>query len=100
MSSQSTRAGGRSGTYATKYSGAVSALNATVPGIEWRLQEIRPAHGKDGLRPRVEVDENGGLPRDENGNYVVAKDSMGNTVYESKYVEAYSLVQSFGHDDL
>jgi len=100
ISSQSTRTGGRAGTYATKDAVAVSALNATVPGFERRLQEIRRAHGKDGLRPRVEVDENGRLRRDENGNYVVAKDSMGNTVYESKYVEAYSLVQSFGHDEL
>lgn len=63
ISSQSTRSSGRAQNYAKKDAVAISASNATVPGFERRLQEIRRAH-------------------------------------KSKNVQAYSLVQSFGHDEL
>lgn len=92
ISSQSTRTSGRAQTYAKKDAVAITAVNATAPMFEQRLQEIRAAHGKSGSRPKVVVDEE--------GKDVVAKDSKGNTVYESRYVQAYSLVQSFGHDEL
>lgn len=100
ISSQSTRTSGRASSYAQKGHVWISAAHATVPGFEKRLQDIRRAHGKDGLRPRTEVDDKGRLIRDANSKYVAARDSKGNVVYESKYVEAYSLVQSFGHDEL
>lgn len=100
ISSQSTRSSGRSQNYAKKDAVALSAANATVPGFERRLQEIRRTHRKAGVQPVLEVDEDGQIQRDENGDYVVAKDKNGKTIYESKNVQAYSLVQSFGHDEL
>lgn len=100
ISSQTTRTSGRAQNYAKKDAVAISAVGASVQRFEQRLAEIRRAHGKDGLRPRAEVNEEGKPLRDDKGDYVVAKDSKGNTVYEAKYVEAYSLVQSFGHDEL
>lgn len=100
ISSQSTRSSGRVQTYAKKDSVAESAVNATVPGFERRLKEIRRAHGKDGIQPSLAVDESGKLQRDKNGDPVIATDKNGKTIYESKDLEAYSLVQSFGHDEL
>lgn len=100
ISSQSTRTSGRTQNYAKKDCVAISAINASVPLFEKRLAEIRAAHGKDGLRPRAVVDEDGRPVRDADGNVVVEKDAKGRTVYEAKYVEAYSLVESFGHDEL
>jgi len=100
VSSQSTRTSGRAQNYAKKDSVAISAINASVPMFEKRLAEIRAAHGKDGLRPKAVLDENGRPVRDEHGNPVIEKDAKGRTLYESKYVEAYSLVESFGHDEL
>ena len=100
ISSQTTRTSGRAQNYAKKDSVAISAVGASVQRFEQRLAEIRRAHGKDGMRPRAEVNNEGKPLRDDKGDYVVAKDSKGNTVYEAKYVEAYSLVQSFGHDEL
>ena len=38
--------------------------------------------------------------RDAEGRPVPLKDAKGRTLYESRYVEAYSLVESFGHDEL
>lgn len=100
ISSQSTRTSGRAQNYAKKDAVAISAVGASVQRFEQRLAEIRAAHNKGGLRPRAALDDNGKALRDENGDDVIARDSKGNTVYESKYVEAYSLVQSFGHDEL
>ncbi|MFP3397648.1 relaxase/mobilization nuclease domain-containing protein [Brevibacterium sp. SIMBA_078] len=100
ISCQTTRTSGRAQNYAKKDAVAISAVGASVQRFEQRLAEIRRAHGKDGLRPRAEVNEEGKPLRDDKGDYVVAKDGKGNTVYEAKYVEAYSLVQSFGHDEL
>lgn len=100
ISSQSTRTSGRAQSYAKKDAVAISAVGASVPMFEQRLQEIRVAHGKDGYRQRVTADENGTLRREANGDYVVAVDSAGRPVSESSYIEAYSLVQSFGHEEL
>ncbi|WP_218220431.1 relaxase/mobilization nuclease domain-containing protein [Nesterenkonia sp. Act20] len=79
---------------------AISAINATVPRFEQQLQEIRLAHGKDGLRPRQAVDEDGKTLRDKNGDPVIARDRWGEAVYEAKYIQAYSAVQSFGREEL
>lgn len=92
ISSQSTRTSGRAQSYAKKDAVAISAVGASVPLFEQRLQEIRLAHDKDGYQPKVAADEN--------GDRVVAVDSAGRPIYESKYVQAYSLVQSFGHEEL
>ncbi|WP_418908924.1 relaxase/mobilization nuclease domain-containing protein [Glutamicibacter endophyticus] len=100
VSSQSTRTSGRAQSYAKKGAVAISALNAAVPMFEQRLAEVRALHGKDGMQPRCAVDEDGKAVRDATGRPVPLKDAKGQTVYESKYVEAYSLVESFGHDEL
>jgi len=100
ISSQSTRTSGRAQSYAKKGAVAISALNAAVPMFEQRLAEIRALHGKDGMQPRCAVDEDGKTVRDAEGRTVPLKDGKGRTLYESKYVEAYSLVESFGHDEL
>ncbi|OYO00736.1 hypothetical protein CGZ95_08930 [Enemella evansiae] len=100
ITSQSTRTSGRAQNYAKKDAVAISAVNASVLMFEQRLAEVRAAHGKDGLRPKLVVDEKGKPVRDENGERLVATDARGRPIYEAKYVEAYSLVQSFGHDEL
>lgn len=100
ISSQSTRTSGRAQNYAKKDAVAISAVGAQVPLFEQRLQQIREAHGKDGLRPKAELDEEGRQVRDADGDVVVQRDAKGRPVYEPKYVEAYSLIQSFGHDEL
>lgn len=100
ISSQTTRTSGRAQNYAKKDAVAISAVGASVQRFEQRLAEIRRAHGKDGLRPRARRDGEGRPVRDDDGKAFVERDAMGRPVYESKYVEAYSLVQSFGHDEL
>lgn len=100
ISSQSTRSSGRAQSYAKKGPVLLSAVGAPVQRFEQRLQEIRAAHGKDGYRPKVAVDEDGRPVLDENGNVKAATDAKGSTVYEAKYVQAYSLVQSFGPEEL
>ena len=100
ITSQSTRSSGRTQNYAKKDAVAISAVNASVPMFEQRLAEIRTAHAKDGFSPKVAVGEDGKPHRDESGAYVVETDAKGRTIYEAKYVQAYSLVQSFGHDEL
>lgn len=100
ITSQSTWNSGRAGNYAKKDHVAISAINASVPLFEQRLAGIREAHGKDGFQPKTAVDEDGKSLRDEDGTYVIEKDSKGRMVYEAKYVQAYSLVESFGHDEL
>lgn len=100
ISSQSTRTSGRAQSYAKKGAVAISALNAAVPMFEQRLAEVRALHGKDGMQPRCAVDEDGKTVRDAAGRPVPLKDAKGRMLYESRYVEAYSLVESFGHDEL
>lgn len=100
ISSQSTRTAGAVSRYAQKAPVAVSAVNASVPMFERELAAIRARHGKDGVRPKVLMDDKGKVVHDEDGNPVVVKDSHGSTVYEARYVQAYSLVQSYGYDEL
>lgn len=100
ITSQSTQTSGRAQNYAKKDAVAISAVNASVPMFEQRLQQIRAAHGKDGFVPKVVVGEDGKTLRDENGDRVIARDSKGRTIHEAKYVQAYSLVQSFAHEEL
>ncbi|MDQ0648605.1 hypothetical protein QFZ53_002801 [Microbacterium natoriense] len=100
ISSQSTRTSGRAQNYAKKDAVHISAINASVPLFEKRLRQIRVRHGKDGMQPRARVDADGKVVRDTVGNPVRVTDANGRPAYESKYLEAYSLVQSFGHDEL
>lgn len=100
ISSQSTRTAGAVSRYALKEPVAVSAVNASVPLFEHELAMIRTRHGKDGVRPKVLTDESGKTVRDQDGAPVNVKNSKGNTVYEAKFVQAYALVQSYGHDEL
>ncbi len=100
VSSQSTRTSGRAQSYAKKGAVAISALNAAVPLFEQRLAEIRARHDEDGMQPRCAVDEDGKTVRDAAGRPMPLKDAKGRTLYESRYVEACSLVQSFGQDEL
>lgn len=100
VSSQSTWTSGSAQIYAKKGAVAISAINASVPLFEHRLAGIRTAHGKDGVRPKTLLDEHGRHVRDADGNRIVAREANGNTIYEAKYVQAYSLVESFGHDEL
>lgn len=100
ISSQSTRTAGAVARYAMKEPVAVSAANASVPLFEHELAMIRTRHGKDGVRPKVLTDESGKTVRDQDGAPANVKDSKGNTVYEAKFVQAYALVQSYGHDEL
>lgn len=100
VSTQTTRGSGATSNYAKKDAVAISAVNATVPRFEQRLQQIRGVHGKDGVRAKELTDGDGKIVRDEAGDPVIARDSKGNIVYEGKYVQAYSMVESFGHDEL
>lgn len=100
VSSQSTYTSGRAQNYAKKDAVAISALNASVPLFEKRLQEIRVRHGKDGVRPRALTDSEGTILRDSSGTPVPARDANGRAIYESMYVQAYCLIQSFGRDEL
>lgn len=100
VSAQSTRSGGAVSKYAKKDAVALSALNASVPIFEDQLKQIRVAHGKDGVRPLQETDGDGRVVRDEHGEPVITKDIRGHTMYEPKYVQAYSVIESFGHDEL
>lgn len=59
ISSQSTRTSGRAQNYAKKDAVWITAINASVPLFEKRLQQIRVRHGKDGMQPRALVDEDG-----------------------------------------
>ncbi|WP_119697606.1 relaxase/mobilization nuclease domain-containing protein [Microbacterium halotolerans] len=99
ISAQSTRSSGRAQSYGKKGPVMISAVGAPVPLFEQRLREIRIVHGKDGMRP-VPVHDDGRIVRDQHGQPVAKKDAQGRTVYESRYVQAYSLVQSFGPDAL
>lgn len=102
VTAQSTRRSGASANYAGKDAVAISAVNAPSNPImfEKRLSEIRAAHGKDGVRPMHVLDEAGKKVRDENGEPVLARDDRGQIMYESEYVQAYPIVQSFGLDEL
>lgn len=100
VSAQSTRSSGAASAYAQKDAVAISAVGAAVQTFAGRLAAIRAGHGKDGVRPMHQRDEAGRLVRDEDGKPVAATDGNGRTVYESKYVQAYSLVESFGRDEL
>ncbi|WP_433676907.1 relaxase/mobilization nuclease domain-containing protein [Microbacterium gorillae] len=100
VSSQSTYTSGRAQNYAKKDAVAISALNASVPLFEKRLQEIRVRHGKDGMRPRALTDSEGNFLRDASGTPVPARDANGRPIYQSTHVQAYCLIQSFGHDEL
>lgn len=100
VSAQSTRSSGAASAYAQKDAVAISAVGAAVQTFAGRLAAVRAGHGKDGVRPMHQRDEAGRLVRDEDGKPVAATDSSGRTVYESKYVQAYSLVESFGRDEL
>lgn len=100
ISSQSTRSSGSAQNYAKKDAVAISAIGAPVQMFEQRLQQTRVMHGKDGVQAKTLRDEDGKVVRDKNGDLVRMTYPNGDTVYEGKYVEAYSLVQSFGHDEL
>lgn len=100
IGSQATWTSGKAGNYAKKNPVAISAIGAPVPMFEQRLQQLRVQHGKDGVRPAQLRDAAGRIVRDDKGQPVIAKDSKGNTIYEGRYVQAYSLVESFGHDEL
>ncbi|WP_181158558.1 relaxase/mobilization nuclease domain-containing protein [Leucobacter massiliensis] len=99
VSAQSTRRSAATVKYAGKGYVAISAVGAPAPLFEQHLLAIREAHGKDGVRPRHLV-KDGTVVRDEHGNPVVEKNAFGHVQYESKYVQAYSLVESFGRDEL
>lgn len=102
VTAQSTRRSGASANYAGKDAVAISAVNGPSNPImfEKRLSEIRAAHGKDGVRPMHVLDEAGKKVRDENGEPELARDDRGQIMYESEYVQAYPIVQSFGLDEL
>lgn len=102
VTAQSTRRSGASANYAGKDAVAISAVNAPSNPLmfEKRLSEIRAAHGKDGVRPMHVLDEAGKKVRDENGEPELARDERGQIMYESEYVQAYPIVQSFGLDEL
>lgn len=100
ISSQSTRASGRAGNYAKKDPVAISAIGAPVATFEEHLHANRVVHGKDGVRPVQMVDGEGAPVVDEKGAPIPARDTAGRIIYESRYVQAYALVESFGHDEL
>lgn len=102
VTAQSTRRSGASANYAGKDAVAISAVNGPSNPImfEKRLSEVRAAHGKDSVRPMHVLDEAGKKVRDENGEPELARDDRGQIMYESEYVQAYPVVQSFGLDEL
>ena len=100
ISSQTTRSLGATSAYAGKDSVAISAIGTSVEKFDSHCRDIRVRHARDGWQPALARDENGKRIKGEDGQYVVATDSVGNTMYEPKYVQGYSLVQSFGADEL
>lgn len=101
-SAQRSRNSGASTIYSDKDSVYASSLNAPTPALkfEQRLDDIRRAHGKNGVRAVQAVGEDGKPIFDGKGEPVPALTEHGNVQYESKYVQSYNLVQSFGHDEL
>lgn len=100
ISSQSTRHSARTVAYVCKGPVAISAIGGTVQRFEAELAAIRTQWGKDGVKPVARFGDDGRVIRDADGRPVIATDAHGNTLYEAKYVQAYSLVQSFSRDEL
>lgn len=100
LSCQSTWYSGRVQNYAKKDYVVISAIGTSVQMFEHHLQEIRVASGKAGVQPSPAYDDAGNILRDENGQIVRARDKAGNVIFKPKYIQAYSLVQSFGHGEL
>jgi hypothetical protein len=100
LSCQSTWYSGRVQNYAKKDYVVISAIGTSVQMFEHHLQEIRVASGKAGVQPSPAYDAAGNILRDEHGHIIRARDKAGNVIFKPKYIQAYSLVQSFGHSEL
>lgn len=99
-SAQSTRDAVRAIDYAQKDYVAIGAVGSSVPRFTETLDDIRRRHGRDGVRAKHEVDADGKTVRDDEGRPVDARDAGGDVIYESKYVQAWCVVESFGRDEL
>lgn len=99
ISAQSTRDVRASTKYLKKDPVVISAKNGSVQRFAEEQKAIRKRFGKDGTRP-VQARDAYGLVRDANGNPVYVRMGNGETQTESKYVQGYSLVQSFSKEEL